>query len=77
MSKKKIGKYFKRGAIGYRLSILTIVYVILAISFLTPFMTIEGANTTLGIIIVIVLSTIYVFIVLLAIWDEIKKASDK
>ena len=73
MSKKKISKYFKRGAIGYRLSILTVAFIILLLSFLTPFMTIEGANKTIGIIIVIVLSVVYVFLIMLYIWDYMKK----
>lgn len=75
--RKKIKKFFKKGEIGYRLLILTIVYIITSLAFLTPFMTIEGANITLGIIITVVLSAIYITIVLFTIWDKIKNTPYK
>lgn len=65
-------KWFKKGSLSYRLGLTTLVFLILILSFLTPFMTIEGANKMIGVIIAIVFGVIYVFLVLLTLWDAIK-----
>lgn len=69
---KKLKKHFKRGKLGYRITILTVAYIIVLLSFLTPFITIEDANMTLATIIAVAISVVYIFMLLIFIWDTIK-----
>ena len=66
LNSKKVNKK----QIAYRLIVLTFVVILLLISFLSPFMLIEGANTTLGIAIAGTIFGIYVIVCLALIFDK-------
>lgn len=66
----KYSKKVSKKQIAYRLIVLTFVVILLLISFLSPFMLIEGANTTLGFAIVGTIFGIYVIVCLALIFDK-------
>lgn len=66
----KNSKKVNKKQIAYRLIVLTFVVILLLISFLSPFMLIEGANTTLGIAIAGTIFGIYVIVCLALIFDK-------
>lgn len=66
----KYSKKVNKKQIAYRLITLTFVVILLLIFFLSPFMLIEGANTTLGIVIAGTIFGIYIIICLSLIFDK-------
>ena len=72
-SKKKIKDYFRRGTLGFKILFLTFIFVFLIVAILSPFILIEGSNKILAIILVVVVSSIYVIMLLIYIWDWLKE----
>ena len=74
-SKKKsnLGSYFKRGKLGWRILWLTFIFFLLFASIFAPFMLYENANRTLGLILLCVLGLVYLFIILIFVWDWLKE----
>ena len=66
MSNKKLSKTKKK------IIILSFIYLLILVSFLSPFIAIEGSNKTLGFIIAGLLTLAYLFILLVFLWDWIK-----
>lgn len=66
MSNKKLSKTKKK------IIILSFIYLFILVSFLSPFIAIEGSNKTLGFIIAGLLTLAYLFILLVFLWDWIK-----
>lgn len=66
MSNKKLSKTKKK------IIILSFIYLFILVSFLSPFIAIEGSNKTLGFIIAGILTLVYLFILLVFLWDWIK-----
>lgn len=66
MSNKKLSKTKKK------IIILSFIYLFILVSFLSPFIAIEGSNKTLGFIIAGILTLAYLFILLVFLWDWIK-----
>ena len=58
---------------GKKLLFITFIYVFVFVSILAPFITIEGANRTLGYILLGVLSFIYLLILVVCLWDWLKE----
>ena len=72
MNKNNFFSYFRKGTLGYRIFLLTLIFAILFVSIFSPFMLVEGSNRTLGFILLGILAFIYVFILLIYIWDYLK-----
>lgn len=66
MSNKKLSKTKKK------IIILSFIYLFILVSFLSPFIAIEGSNKTLGFIIAGILTLAYLLILLVFLWDWIK-----
>lgn len=67
MSKqKKLSKNSKR------VIFISFIYLFVMVSFLSPFIAIEGSNLTLAIIIAGILTFIYLLILLVYLWDWLK-----
>ena len=66
MSNKKLSKTKKK------IIFLSFIYLFILVSFLSPFIAIEGSNKTLGFIIAGLLTLAYLFILLVFLWDWIK-----
>ncbi len=69
MEKKR---YFKRGSTSYRVLVLSIAFVILSVSILTPVFVVEGGNRTLGIVLACVLGATFILILLYFLYDWMK-----
>ena len=63
---------FKRGSTSYRILVLTVVFVVLAISVLAPIFLVDGGNRMLGIILAAVIGVTYLFLLLVLIYDWMK-----
>ncbi|MGI6675569.1 MAG: hypothetical protein ACOX26_03765 [Bacilli bacterium] len=72
-NKKKIRDYFRRGTLGFKILFLTLIFVFLVVAILSPFILIEGSSRVLATILVVVVSSIYVLIILIYIWDWLKE----
>ena len=72
-TKKNLQKYFKRGKLGWKLLWLTFIFSMLFVSIFAPFMLIESANKTLGIVLLSALGFIYIFLIFILIWDWLKE----
>ena len=70
-------KYFKKGSISYKILLLTIAFVLLSVSLLTPIFLVDGGNRTLGGIFASVLGITYVLILLYLIYNWAKEQSSK
>lgn len=78
LTKKQLADSFKRGKLGWKIIWLTLIFLVLFVSIFSPFMLIEGANKTLGIILLVILGFIYIFVLLIFLWDWLKsKVSDE
>ena len=66
MANKKLSKTKKK------IIFLSFTYLFILVSFLSPFIAIEGSNKTLGFIIAGILTLAYLFILLVFLWDWIK-----
>ena len=55
-----------------KIILLIVIYIVAFTSVLAPFMTIEGANKLLGIVLVIVLSYAFLFILACLIYKHLK-----
>lgn len=56
----------------FKIGFLTLIFAILAVSMLAPFMLVEKANTTLGVIIVSIIAFVYLLSLFKIIWDSIR-----
>jgi len=76
-TKKSLQDAFKRGKLGWKIIWSTLIFLILFVSIFSPFMLVEGANKTLGIVLLCILGFVYAIILLIFIWDWLKeKVSD-
>lgn len=63
---------FKRGKLGYRILIISFVFIFILIAELSPFIFLKDANMVLAIILVSITAAAYILIILLLIWDHLK-----
>lgn len=66
MAKNKLSKTKKK------VLVLSFIYIFVIISFLSPFISIEGSNKTLGFVIAGIITLLYLFTLLVFLWDWIK-----
>ncbi len=71
--KSNFGSYFKRGKLGWRILWLTFIFLLLFASIFAPFMLYENANRTLGLVLLCALGFVYIFIILIFVWDWFKE----
>lgn len=67
MAKKRISKTAKK------IIYLSFIYLFIIVSFLSPFIAIEGSNKVLGFIIVGILTLVYLLVLLVFVWDWLKE----
>lgn len=71
-NKKNIGRYFKKGTLGFKILFLSLIFVFLSVSVFSPFMLIDGANKTLGIVLLCIIVFVYLLILINYVWDWLK-----
>lgn len=69
------GKYFKRGSTSYRILAVTIVFLILGASILSPVFLVEGGNRTLGTVLAIILGIAYLLALLYFVYQWLRTPS--
>lgn len=67
MAKRKLSKTAKK------ITYLSFIYLFLIVSFLSPFIAIEGANKVLGFIIAGIITLIYLLVLIIFLWDWLKQ----
>lgn len=67
MAKRKLSKTTKK------ITYLSFIYLFLIVSFLSPFIAIEGANKVLGFIIAGIITLIYLLVLIIFLWDWLKQ----
>lgn len=70
MAKNKLSKTKKK------VLILSFIYIFVIISFLSPFIAIEGSNKTLGFVIAGIITLLYLFTLLVFLWDWMKEKTN-
>ena len=70
-------KLFKRGSTSYKILLLTVVFVLLSVSILTPVFLVEGGNRTFGMILAIVLGGAYILTLIYFLYEWMKDQSSK
>ena len=70
-------KLFKRGSTSYRILLLTVAFVLLSVSILTPVFLVEGGNRTFGMILAIVLGCAYILTLIYFLYGWMKDQSSK
>lgn len=67
MAKKKLSNSVKK------IIYLSFIYLLIIVSFLSPFIAIEGSNKVLAFIIAGILTLIYLLVLLVFVWDWLKE----
>lgn len=67
MAKKKLSKTVKK------VIYLSFIYLLIMVSFLSPFIAIEGSNKVLAFIIAGIITLIYLLVLLVFVWDWLKE----
>lgn len=67
MVKKKLSNPVKK------IIYLSFIYLLIIVSFLSPFIAIEGSNKVLAFIIAGILTLIYLLVLLVFVWDWLKE----
>ena len=70
-------RYFKKGSTSYKILLLSIAFILLATSVLTPVFLVEGGNRTLGLILAIVLGVAYILILIYFLYEWMKLSENE